>query len=170
MLRSFFILPLILLTGCDSLERALFSAMGPKTNTVILVNGQTIVHSSGLTLRSKDSMKVLGKDAAVCLVLANGTGLSMMGASIRKSLRDATITAKLKMKSGAIFTYSDIEPTWNRYGRLNSDIEETSACVTCACGPAPKVGDEVSEISIAPSSSVSVLGIYWESSEPLGGT
>jgi hypothetical protein len=169
-LRTPLLISLVLLTGCDLIDRGISSLMGPETSTVNLTNGPTTIRPPGLTLRSDERMKVLGDDAAVCLVVAHNDDLASMEKEIQESFRGASVTATLKMKSGSTFTYSDIEPTWNKWGRLNADESEISACVTCACGPKPKPGDEVTEISLVPSSEIRVLGIYWESSKPLGGT
>jgi hypothetical protein len=139
---------------------------GQKRTTVVLVDHPTTIPVSGLVLRGHEPMLIQGKDSAVCLVLAGGVPSRESQTAIEKALGGTSITSELRMKSGKRFTHSDISQGWALRGRIESS-NEISACSTCACGPWPSVGDEVSEIHLRVSAPLSIKGVYWESTSSL---
>lgn len=119
----------------------------------------------GVSFRSKEPMKVLGDTAGICLVLKTGiepTSWPIMEEHYKDALGEATLSGTIKVSDGKSFELGRLGQAWREFGVV-ADRNEFSACLSCACGPRPQVGSEISEVTLRSSSPVHVKGIYWES-------
>jgi hypothetical protein len=165
-MRHLLLLLVLFLASCDQrADQLLDKISGHETQTVVLAKIPTIIESAGLTLRSEVPLKIIGNSSHLCLVLKSGIPLApqpVMEKLFREGMQGATVTATLQMKDGKKFSLAQPGQAWKKFGQVTSE-EEISACFSCACGPRPAVGAEVSEITVKSSPTIKVLGIYWES-------
>jgi hypothetical protein len=165
-MRCVLLLGLTLITGCDQRIDRVFEALtGRETQTVVLAAEPTTVGPDGLVLTSNEPMKVIGDVAGVCLVLKSGTELApqpVMEKHFQEALHGAKLSATLTLKTGQTFQSSSVAQSWAQHGNVTSSAE-IAACISCACGPKPPVGAEISNLVVKSSSPLRVLGIYWES-------
>jgi hypothetical protein len=159
---------LLFLTGCGQRLDQLFDTLtGNKSQKVVLAGSPTTIDAESVSFRSKEPMKVLGEVAGVCLVLKSGIALAsqpIMDKHFTEALGDAALSGSIKLVGGQSFDLGSVGQSWDKYGVV-TDSEEIAACLSCACGPKPAVGSEISEVVLRSSSPVRVLGIYWESTD-----
>jgi hypothetical protein len=165
-MRAALVVILVSLAGCGQRIDKLFDTlMGHETQTVVLAAQPTTLGPDGLVLTSNEPMKVMGDVASVCLILKSGIALapqSVMEKHFKDALDGAQLSATLTLKTGQTFQSSSVAQSWSKFGEVTS-AEEISACISCACGPQPPVGAEISKLVVKASSPIRVLGIYWES-------
>lgn len=126
----------------------------------------------GMWLRSKEPMRVLGETAGICFVLKSGiepTSWSIMDEHYKAALGEATLSGTIKVSDGKSFELGRPGQAWREFGVV-TDRKEFSACLSCACGPRPQVGAEISEVTLRSSLPVHVMGIYWDSTNAFDST
>ena len=166
-MRKVLILFAALFAGCgDSVDQVFDKLSGHETQTVVLVKDATTVTVNPMLLKSATPMMVIGSDSGICMVLKKEISLApqpVMDKYFEEALGGAKFSAILRTKAGREFTMTSTGYSWQQRGVVTSTAE-MAACLSCACGPKPSVGSEISEISLKASSPVRVLGIYWKSS------
>jgi hypothetical protein len=166
MYRVIFILS-VFLAGCGQrLDQLLDKLAGNHSQTVVLAGSPTTIDSESVSFRSKESMKVLGEVAGVCVVLTSGVAMEaqpIMDQRFNDALGGAALSGTVRVSDHS-FDLGRVGQSWRKYGVV-TDAEEMAACLSCACGPKPPVGSEIAEVVLRASSPVRVLGIYWESTD-----
>lgn len=166
--RFILILCLFSLAGCGrQLDRLMDKLAGNNSQTVVLVGSPTTIDSRNVSFTSKEPMRVLGEAAGVCLVIKSGVALApqpIMDKHFKEALGDAVLSGTIRVSGGQSFDLGSVGQSWTKYGVL-TDAEEIAACLSCACGPKPLVGSEISEVALRSTVPIRVLGIYWESTD-----
>jgi hypothetical protein len=164
--RHLLLLISVLLAGCGQRLEQLFDLLsGHETQTAVLVGKPVTLGPAGIALKSSETIKVIGEEAGVCVVLRTGIVLAPqpeMDRHYQEALSGTKLSSTITLKSGQVFQSSSVAQSWSKYGKVTSG-DEMAACLSCACGPMLPVGSEVSKIEVKSSSPIRVLGMYWES-------
>lgn len=154
------------LTGCGGqVDQLLDKLAGKESQTVVLAGSPLTIGPEGVSFTSKEPMKVLGNSVGICLVFESGvelTSWSIMDEHYKAAFGEATLSGTIKVSDGKSFDLGRPGQAWREFGVV-TDRKEFSACLSCACGPRPQVGAEISEVTLRSSSPVQVKGVYWES-------
>ena len=158
------------LSGCSPRMDHLFDKlMGHNSQTVLLAESSISIGPEGVSLVAKESVKVLGSSADVCLVLKSNIGSPSQPESevlIKEALGGAELSSTIATSSGQTFDLSCVGQAWRKYGLVTPD-EELSVCLSRGCESKLPINAEISAITIRASSPVRILGVYWESTDAL---
>lgn len=157
----------LIFVGCGN--GPLGSMPGHETDLVVLADGPVLLDESPVVFAGDRPMRVLGKRAAVCLVLRDGVSLedSDSEALFNGLLHDAQVSISVKLSSGEIHKLSEPMPRWSRSGVIMKS-GELSGCAMDCCEDTFSKGSEVSEVTIESSKPLNVKGIFWESRTDIG--
>ena len=169
---TFFSASLLSLSGCNRIGQTLDQTMeqlmgaltGENNQTLVLQKLPLTIDPTGVILTSKETMRVLGTDSSVCLVLKSGHGESIQNnenKQFEEAMHSSILDASLKTKDGKSYQLKSQGQAWRMYGVLSAN-EEISACYS-TCGEHIPTGSEVSEIKIKANPPLKTLGAYWES-------
>jgi hypothetical protein len=161
MRHALFIL-ILLLAGCDRLERSYYESMGFMSHPVIVVEKPIVVSSEQLRITSNGLLRVSGTDAAVCLVLKGGVTSFQSTQAFKEFPGYDAVQGTLKTKDGKSFSLGSASESWSELGTITPG-DEIAACFSCACNARPAIGSEITEITIqSPTQPLNVLGVYWD--------
>lgn len=156
----------LMLSGCGKAPNDVLSAFfGKKYNVVIITDKVTKLTPKELEFDLKKPAKVVGKDAAVCVVLRGNYPLrhqSEMDSEFNSLMKGVKLFASVYSESGKSLNLVNPMQSWSKYGHVIAN-DEFSACMRVDCGKNIPVGTQFKKISIFSSAPISVKGIYWES-------
>jgi hypothetical protein len=166
---------LLALCGCERIDQALEALAGHYSQSVLLTKGPIQLGPQPIELTSPESLKVLGSDASVCVVLRGDVPLGpqpVVDRMFKESLKGAHLTVSITRTDGRTFEL----PATNQAWRLNGLVApgELAACSSCGCSREacsavfPK-GAVIQRVRVASSVPLNGLGVYWSSTNAFDG-
>jgi hypothetical protein len=141
-----------------------------REQTVVVRKEPLLLEPSGTQLTPAQPLEVLGETSSLCVVLKSGIGSlpqAEMDKAFKDSLGGSQLTVSFARADGQNFVLKATSQAWKRSGELTGD-GELAACSSCgcakpSCGELFPAGASFKSVTVASSAPISVLGVYWES-------
>jgi hypothetical protein len=134
-------------------------------STEVLVTSETAMLSAKpLTFTSTRPLYMVGRDAAVCLVLMGERALASKAQmkAFERALKGRRVSAELTLANGKRVSLSRPGMGWSLEGKVFPEGELYACMVVPHCGKLP-AGTRIESISLSSSPNLQIAGILWES-------